>query len=51
MTNVVSDSAGEIFATKTGELKIVTTEDGKAFWNKGGKKTELTSSIRGRTAT
>lgn len=41
MTNVVSDSAGEIFATKTGELKIVTTQDGKAYWKKGGKKTEL----------
>jgi hypothetical protein len=41
MTNVVNDSAGEIFATKTGELKIVTSEDGKAYWKKGGKKSEL----------
>jgi hypothetical protein len=41
MTNVVSDSAGEIFATKTGELKIVTSDDGKAYWKQGGKKTEL----------
>lgn len=41
MTNVVSDSAGEIYSTKTGELKIVTGADGKAYWKKGGKKTEL----------
>ncbi len=41
MTNIVSDSAGEIYSTKTGELKIVTGTDGKAFWKKGGKKTEL----------
>ncbi len=41
MTNVVSDTGGEIYATKTGELKIVAGSDGKAFWRKGGKKTEL----------
>jgi len=41
MTNVVSDSAGEIFATKSGELKIVTSDDGKAYWKKGTKKLEL----------
>lgn len=41
MTNVVSDSAGDVFATRTGELRIITTDDGKAFWKKGGKKTEL----------
>ncbi len=41
MSNVVSDTAGEIFATKTGELKIVTTDANKAYWKKGGKKTEL----------
>jgi hypothetical protein len=41
MTNIVSDSAGEIYATKAGELKIVTGSDGKAFWKKGGRKTEL----------
>lgn len=40
MTNVVSDSAGEIYATKAGDLKII-TQDGKAFWKKGGAKTEL----------
>jgi hypothetical protein len=41
MTNVVSDSAGEIFATKSGELKIVTNDDGKAYWKKGTKKLDL----------
>jgi hypothetical protein len=41
MTNVASDSAGEVYATKTGELKIVTGTDGKAFWKKGARKTEL----------
>lgn len=40
MTNIVNDSAGEIYATKAGELKII-TENGKAFWKKGGKKAEL----------
>jgi len=42
MTNVVADSAGEIYATKTGQLKIVKGQDGKALWIKGGKKTDLT---------
>lgn len=42
MTNMVSDSAGEIYATKTGQLKIIADKDHKAFWIKGGKKTELT---------
>lgn len=41
MTNIVRDSRGQIFATKTGELKIVASQDGKAYWKKGGKKTEL----------
>lgn len=41
MTNIVSDSAGEIYATKTGELKIISGTDGKAYWKKGGKKTDL----------
>jgi hypothetical protein len=41
MTSVVSDSAGEIFATKTGELKIVTGADGKAYWKKSGVREEL----------
>jgi hypothetical protein len=42
MTNMVSDSAGEIYATKTGQLKIIAGKDGTAFWIKGGKKVELT---------
>lgn len=41
MTNVVSDTAGEIYETKTGELKIVSEADGKAYWKRGGKKTDL----------
>jgi hypothetical protein len=43
MTNVVSDSAGEIYATKTGELKIVTdNKSGVASWRKGKDRVELT---------
>ena len=42
MTNVVSDSAGEIYATKSGDLKIVTEGNaGKAYWKKGQAKNEL----------
>ena len=37
MTNVVTDSAGQIYATKAGDLKII-TQDGKAFWKKGAQK-------------
>ena len=43
MTNMASDSAGEIYATKGGQLKIIANADGKAYWIKGGKKTELTT--------
>ena len=42
MLNMAHDSAGEIFATKTGQLKIVANKDGKAYWVKGDKKIELT---------
>jgi hypothetical protein len=43
MTNVVSDSGGDIYATKSGSLKIITDNKAStAFWIKGGKKTELT---------
>ena len=43
MVSMASDSAGEIFSTKNGQLKIITDREGKAaFWIKGGKKTELT---------
>jgi hypothetical protein len=41
MTNVVSDSVGEIYATKKGELRFV-TQPNKATWIKGSAKTELT---------
>ena len=41
MTNVVSDSVGEIYATRKGELRFV-TEPHKAWWIKGSTKTELT---------
>jgi len=42
VANTAVDSAGEIFATKSGQLKLV-AQDGKAWWTKGGKKTELTA--------
>lgn len=41
MTNVVSDSVGEIYATRKGELRFV-TDPNKASWIKGTAKTELT---------
>lgn len=40
MTNVATDSAGEVFATKSGSIKII-TDGNKAYWVKGAKKTEL----------
>lgn len=42
IANVARDTAGEIFATKTGQLKIVNGKIESAFWIKSGKKTELT---------
>ena len=45
MTNVASDSAGEIFATKSGQLKIILNNDKdteEATWIKGGKRVTLT---------
>jgi hypothetical protein len=42
MSNMASDSAGEIFATKSGQLKIVAGKTGSAYWIKNGRKTELT---------
>ena len=41
MTNVVSDSVGEIYATKRGELRFVTST-ASATWIKGSAKTTLT---------
>src|SRR5262249_36553867 len=40
MTNVVSDSAGDVFATKSGELKLVLGKK-EASWVKGKKAKEL----------
>ncbi len=47
MTNVVSDSKGDIFATKSGELRLVIPKQGggaerEPKWIKGKKKTALT---------
>ncbi len=42
MTNIVRDSSGEIFATKTGQLKLVAGTGKSLYWIKGGKKSELT---------
>jgi hypothetical protein len=45
LTDVAIDSAGEVFATKTGDLRLVISDDGStpktATWVKGGKKTTL----------
>jgi hypothetical protein len=42
MTNVVSDSAGDIFATKTGELRLVLNK-GESLWQQQKKETKLIS--------
>ncbi|HUH04283.1 MAG TPA: hypothetical protein VML75_19935 [Kofleriaceae bacterium] len=41
MTNIVSDSEGDIFATKKGDLRLILDKK-DARWVKGKKKTELT---------
>jgi hypothetical protein len=40
MTNVVSDSAGDIFATKSGELRLILNR-GESIWEQKGKQTKL----------
>jgi hypothetical protein len=40
MTNVVSDSAGDIFATRTGELRLILNQ-GESLWEQKGKQTKL----------
>lgn len=40
LTNIVSDSMGQIFTSKKGELRFV-QEDGKATWIKNERKIEL----------
>lgn len=42
MTNVVSDSAGDIFATRTGELRLILNQ-GESLWQERGKQTRLVS--------
>ena len=42
MTNIVSDSEGDIFATKTGELRFISTKSKKgSLWIKGKDRVEL----------
>ena len=45
LTDVTSDSAGDVFATKTGDLRLVRTNDAadkpSAQWIRGEKKSEL----------
>ena len=48
LTNIVSDSEGQIFASKRGELRFIQENEVdargvKASWVKGEKKTELTT--------
>jgi hypothetical protein len=40
MTNVVSDSEGDIFATKTGSLRLILNK-GESLWEAAGKKQKL----------
>ena len=42
VTNIVRDSAGEIFGTKAGLIKVTAAKEPAVFWIKNGKKTELT---------
>jgi hypothetical protein len=41
MTNVVSDSEGEIFATRSGSLRLVLDRTHPPTWTEGGRTTEL----------
>lgn len=45
LTDMASDSAGQVFSTKTGDLRLVHTTEGPTkpatSWVKGGKKTDL----------
>lgn len=44
LTDIATDSAGDVFATKTGDLRIVRdTADSKVAWVKGEKRTSLVS--------
>ena len=41
MTNAVSDSEGEIFTTRAGDLRLVIDRQKTSEWVQGGKKTVL----------
>jgi hypothetical protein len=44
LTDVASDSAGEVFSTRSGDLRLVRQTDGtkdSMTWVKGGKRLEL----------
>lgn len=42
LTDVASDSAGEVFSTKNGDLRLITRDNAPApVWVKGDKRTEL----------
>ena len=45
LTDIASDSGGQVFSTKTGDLRLVKTVENSSkpssVWVKGGKKTEL----------
>ncbi len=43
MTNVVSDSKGDIFATKRGEMRFVSGDDKSAVWLQGKARVKLVS--------
>lgn len=44
LTDIASDTAGEVYSTKTGDLRLVRTNGiGVATWIKGEKRTELIS--------
>jgi hypothetical protein len=46
LTDIATDSAGDVFSTKSGELRFVKSVDGgktSTYWVKGGKKVELVS--------
>ena len=46
LTDVASDTAGEVFSTKTGDLRLTRTQEAggsKAIWVRGEKRTELIS--------
>ncbi len=47
LTDVASDSAGQVFSTRTGDLRLVKTSDGETKpstkWVRGEKKTDLIS--------